>query len=29
VETSLIELDSTPGEDPSDELAARRAQKTA
>jgi DNA-binding transcriptional MerR regulator len=29
VESSLIELDSTPGEDPSDELAARRASRAA
>ena len=29
VESSLIELDSAPGEDPADELAARRAQKSA
>jgi DNA-binding transcriptional MerR regulator len=29
VETSLIELDSTPGEDPADELAARRAARAS
>lgn len=29
VESSLIELDSTPGEDPADELAARRASRAA
>jgi hypothetical protein len=29
VESSLIELDSTPGEDPADELAARRASRAS
>jgi DNA-binding transcriptional MerR regulator len=29
VESSLIELDSTPGEDPADELAQRRANRAA
>lgn len=29
VETSLIELDSTPGEDPADELSARRAARAS